>query len=104
MDGIGFLEALLDTAELAMNVDIDVVAKGHAFFSCRIGAPGSMAISGSNTGGQELVVDLEQAAGFFRRALGLGHDGGDPLADEADNIVEHVGVVGIHEMILMGRR
>ena len=32
MDGVGFLEAVLDAAELAMNVDIDIVPKGHALF------------------------------------------------------------------------
>ncbi len=62
-----------------------------------------MAASGSNTGVQQLVLDLEQAAGFLRGALGFGHHGGDPLTDEAHDIVEHVGVVGVDQMILMGR-
>ena len=51
VDGVGLVEALLDAAELAMDVDIDVVAEGDALLSCRIGAPGAMATSGSNTGG-----------------------------------------------------
>ena len=60
--------------------------------------------SGSNTGGQDLVLDLEQPAGRLRGALGLGDHGGDALADEADDVVEHVGVVGIDEMVLVGGR
>ena len=63
-----------------------------------------MASSGSNTGGQQLVLDLEQPAGFLGGGLGLGDHGGDPLADEAHDIVEHIGVVGIDQMILMRRR
>ena len=54
--------------------------------------------------GQKLVLDLEQAAGFFRRGLGLGDAGSDPLADEAHDIVEHIGVVGVDQMILVRRR
>ncbi len=97
------VEAVLDVAELAVNVDIDVVAEGDALLvqDRRARRHGRFRIE---HGGQQLVLDLEQAAAFLRGALGLGHHGGDPLADEADDVVEHVGVVGIDQVILVRRR
>ena len=102
VDGVGFLEALLDTAELAVNIDIDVVAEGHALVvqDRRAGLHGGFRVEHR---WQELILHLEQAARFLRDALGLGHHGGDPLTDEADDIVEHVSVVGVDQVILMGR-
>ncbi len=104
VNGVGLLEAPLDIAKLTMNVDIDVVTKGHALLLVQDRRARLHRNFWIEHRRQELVFHLEQAAGGFRGALGIGHDGGDPLADEADNIVEHVGIVGIHEMILMGRR
>ena len=98
------LKPSLDAAELAVNVDIDVVAEGDALLFVqdrRARLHGNFRIEHR---GQKLVFDLEQAAGFFRRCLGLGHAGRDPLADEAHDIVEDVGVVGIDQMILVRRR
>ena len=103
VDGVGLPEALLDIAEVTMNVDIDVVAKGDTLFvqDRRARLHGDFRIEHRR---QDFVIDVEQAAGFFRGSLGLGHHGRDPLAYEAHHIVEHVGVVGIYEVILMGRR
>ena len=100
MHGVGLGEALRDIAEFAMNVDIDVVAIGNAFLvqDRRPGFHGELRIEDRR---QQLIVDLEQAAGLLCRGLGFGHHGGDPLADEADDVVEHVGVVWIDEMVLM---
>ena len=88
------LEALLHTANLALDVDIDIVALGDALV-VQDRCIGAMAATGSKTGGQQLVIDLEQAARRFGGALGLGHDGRYPLADEAHDIVEDVGVVRV---------
>ncbi len=66
--------------------------------------PGAIAASGIEHRGKQLVLDLEQATSLFRGALGFGHDGRHPLADEADDIVEDVGIVGIDEVILVGCR
>ena len=97
-------EALLDAAELAVNVDIDIVAIGDALFVMQDGRAWLHGGLGVEHRRQKLVIDLELAAGFFGGAFRLGHDGRDPLADEADDIVEDIGVVGIDEMILMRRR
>ena len=72
--------------------------------SCRIGAPGRHGRLRIEHRGKKLVIDLEQPARFFRGALGFGHNGGNALADETDDIVEHVGIVGIDEVILVRRR
>ena len=105
VNGVGFLETLLDIAELAMDIDIDIVAEGDALLFMqdrRARLHGEFRVEYR---GEKLVLDLEQPAGFFRRALGLRHDRGHPLTDEAHDIVEHVGVVGIDQMILVrGRR
>ena len=60
-----------------------------------------MASSGSNTAGSTSYSTSSSAAGRLRGALGLGDDGGDPLADEAHDVVEHVRVVGIDEVVLV---
>ena len=52
-------------------------------------------------GGQRFVVDRERADAGGGGGFGLGDDGGDPLAHEANDVVEDVGVVGIGEMVLM---
>ena len=103
VDGVGLGEALLDAAELAVNVDIDVIAEGDALLvqDRRPRQHGDFRIEHRR---QQLVLDFEQAAGFLGRALGLGHHRSDALADEADDIVEHVGIVGIDQMIFMRRR
>ena len=103
VDGVGLLEALLDIAELAMNVDIDVVAEGHALVvqDWRVRLHGQFRIEHRR---QQLVFDLQRPAGRFRRGFGLGRHRRDPLADEAHDIVEHVGVVGIDQVILVRRR
>ena len=94
-------EALLDAADLAVDVDIDIVAEGDALFVQERRARLHRRFRVEHRR-QELVVDLEQAAGRFGGGFGFRDDGGDPLADEADDVVEHVGVVGIDEVILVG--
>jgi hypothetical protein len=58
VDGVGLFEALLYTAELAVNIDIDVVAEGHALFvqDRRIGLHGAFRIEHRR---QQLVLDFE---------------------------------------------
>ena len=104
VDGVGVLEALLDAAELAVNVDIDIVEKSDALLLVQDGRARLHGHFRIEHGRQQLVLDLEQPAGRFRRAFGFGHHRGDPLPDEAHDIVEHVGVVGIDQVIFMRRR
>ena len=100
--GVGLGEAFVHTAELPVNIDIDVVAIGDALVvqDRRVRFHGGFRVE---HGRQQLVIDFELPAAFFGRGLGFRHDGGNALADEADHIVEEVGVVGIDEMILMRR-
>ena len=78
------------------NVVFDILDAG---FSTNAGVQdsrtGKHSLLGVEHGGKHLVVNFHQPAALFRRGFGLGNDGGDPLADEARDIVEHVGVVGI---------
>ena len=52
---------------------------------------------------QNIVVDLEAAAAFLGGGLGLRDHGGDLLSDEADDIVEHAGVVRVHPGLFVPR-
>ena len=45
--------------------------------------------------GQQIVFDAQPAAPLLRRRLAFGHHRGDALADKANHVVEHAGVVGI---------
>ena len=103
MDSVSRLETLGDAAELAVNVDVDVVVEGDASVVQHRRSRRHRGL-GIEYGGKQLVFYVEQPAGCFRGGLGLGDNGGDPLPDEADDIVEDVGIVGIDEMILVGCR
>ena len=52
---------------------------------------------------QELVVDDQGAHAGLGRRLALADHRGEPLAGEAGDVVEHVRVVGIDQMILVQR-
>ena len=101
VDGIGFLEALLDASDLAVNIHIDVAFGLAAFLveDRRIRLHGGDRIEHR---GQDFVLDLERSAAGFGGGLRLGDDRGDPLADKAHHIVENVAVVGIDEVVLVG--
>ena len=52
---------------------------------------------------QNFVFHRDAAAAFLGRRLAVGDDGGDALADEAHDLVEHQGVVGIDGALLVPR-
>ena len=52
---------------------------------------------------KDVVVDLEAAAAFFGGSLGLRDHGRHLLPDEADDIVEHAGIVRVHPGLLVTR-
>jgi len=103
MDGVGLPEALLDAANFAMDIDIDV-ATGRDTTFVQNRCAGLHRLLRIKHRWQWLIVDLQQPARFFRGTLGFGDDGRDPLANEADDIVEDVGVVRVHKVIFMGCR
>ena len=103
MHDIGGGETLRRAADLAVDIDIDVAVGGDPLVvqQRRFRAHRLLRIEHC---GQDFVLHLEQPTGRFRRRLGLRDNGGDTLPDEAHHIVEHVGVVGIDEVILVGGR
>ena len=82
--GLDFLE---DVARV-LDPGVDVLAVQDA-------GAGEHGLVGVEHGGEHLVVDFHQPAALLRGGLGFGDHGGDPLADEPRDVVEHVGVVGI---------
>ena len=108
VDRVGLAKAFLDAADLAVQLEEDVLlgmhrarelalivqlrrARAHRFF-------------GIEDGRQDLVLDFELAAAFLGRGLGIGDDGGDALPDEARDVIEHVRVVGIDAIVFVDRR
>src|SRR5262249_19790935 len=53
--------------------------------------------------GQDLVSDLKQPARRLGCGFGLGDNSSHPLTREAHHPVQHVGVIWIDQMVLMGR-
>ena len=101
--GVGSLEAVRHAADLAVDVDEDVAFLGAALVvqDRRVRRHRGDRIEHRR---QDLVADVEQPAGVVGGGLGLGDHRGDALADEAHDVVEHVGVVRIDQMVLVGRR
>ena len=101
--GVGGLEAVRHAADLAVDVDVDIAFLGPLLVvqERRIRRHRGDRIEHR---GQRFIGDVEQPAGIVGRSLGLGDDGGDALADEAHDVVEHVGIVGVDQMVLVGRR
>ena len=52
---------------------------------------------------KQFVIDLELAATGFGGCLAFGNHRSDPLADEADDVIQHGGVIGIAAFILVSR-
>ena len=100
MHDVGGGETLRRTADFAMDIGIDVAVGGDALVvqQRRVRTHRCLRVE---DGGQDFVLDLDQPAGRFRCGLGFRDDRGDALAHKADHVVEHIGVVGIDEVVLM---
>ena len=101
VDGVGFLEALGDVADLAMQVAVDIAAVGDDVLVVQKRGTGFHCKDRIEDGREEFILDPERETSGFRRAFALRNHRGDALSGEAHDIVEHVGVVGIDEMILV---
>ncbi len=54
--------------------------------------------------GQDVVDDIDAAAGFLRDRFAVRDHGGDLLADETHGVVEDPCILGIHCIDLVARR
>ena len=102
--GVGLGEAVGDAADLAVDVDVDVAVARRA--PCRA-APARPAASPRPDRRRPAESHTRpRAAGRPSSAAAsrLRDHGGDTLADEAHDVVEHVGVVRIDQMILVRGR
>ena len=71
----------------------------------KLRSAGKHGLLGVEYGGKHLVVHFHQPAAFLRGGLRFGDHGGDPLADEPRDVVEHVSVVGVDpEVVVTGSR
>jgi len=96
-DQVGLAEAFLDVAEFFEDVAGDiargVVDPGGIRLVVDDGRAGFNGIFDLQDGRKHFVLDLDEAASLFRDGARFGRDGGDAIADEADLVVEEVGVV-----------
>ena len=105
---IGLGEAYFDIAmlpfdlsdEIALRV-IDAAFRPLVVQKRRVGAHRLLGVEHRR---QHLVVHLEPPATLFGGGFAVGDHGSHPLADEANHIVEHAGVVRIVGADLMARR
>ena len=105
IDGVGLRIAVIDIADVAMNLGESVAlrianarlrtfvmqdrgARAHRFF-------------GIEHRRQHVIIDNELAAAGFGRRFALRNHSSDTLADEADNPVEECRVVGVGEFDFM---
>ncbi len=108
MHGVGLREANFDIANAAVHFPHDIVLRiENARFlrvlvvdHRRARRHGLFRIEHRRQG---FVIDLDLAAGFLGGGFALGHHGGDPLADEAHDRIQHHGVVGIDQADFMAR-
>ena len=109
VDDVGFGEACLDVADMAVQFGDDVAfgvgdARG-GWLVMQQGRARTHRLFGVEHRGQEFVDHLDQVAGGLRRRFAFGHHRRDALADEAHDRIEHqrvVGIVGV-EFVPRGR-
>ncbi len=103
-------EGRVDVAAVAGVEAGDDVASGihHPFLGRAVGvqqrSPRPSGLFGVEDGGQYVVLDADRAAAGIRRLRRLADDRGDPLADVADDVVEHPRVVGVVGAVLVPAR
>ena len=106
VDHVGFGEAGLDVADLPWSSSKMLCTGSRTNGSsepCSCGAPSAMASSGSNTAGSTSYSTTDPAAALLGGADRVGQHGHHPLADEAHDVVEDVGVVGVDEVVGVDR-
>ena len=93
----------VDVADLAVGLGDDVALRlgdpglDRGLVAVQQRSAGGAGRLGVEDGRQHVVLDLDQRRRELGGGHGLGDDGGDPLAAEAHDVVEHPGVVGVVE-------
>ena len=105
VDRIGRGEASFDIADVAMdltdNVALRIVDAGFRSLVVNDRGARPHGVFGIENGGQHLVLDRELAAAFLGGGFVVGNHAGDALADEAHDPVQHRGIVGIDDGVLV---
>ena len=102
-------ERCRDIAEFAVGFRDDVARRiADAMLRRLVAVDGWRArrnrLCGIDHGGENFIGDLKPAATFLGGGFGLGNHGCNLLPDEADDIVEHFCVFGIHPVFFVPRR
>ena len=104
---VGFGKALLDIADMAVDLGHDiaprVVDAGFRPLVVEDRRAGLHRGFWIEYGRKQVVIDLELAATGFGGCLAFGNHRSDALADEADDVIQNGGVIGIAAFILVSR-
>ena len=107
MDDVGLGESGFDIADFAVEFEQDVmdlvVGERDRRSGAAGGAPSAIASSGSKTAGSTSYSTTTSRQPSSAARDRVGEHGHHPLADEAHDVVEHVGVVGIDEVVGVDR-
>ncbi len=106
VDDVGFSETGCHIADLTVQFEQDVavlVVGERVVVAVQLGGAVAHRLLGVEDRGQHLVGDRDLSAALFGGADGVGEHGHHPLARETNDVVEDVGVVGIHQMVGVNR-
>ena len=106
VDDVGFSETGCHIADLTMQLEQDVallVVGERVVIAVQLGGAVAHRLLGIEDSRQHLVGDLDLSATLFGGADGVGEHRHHPLACETNDVVEDVGVVGIHQMVGVNR-
>ena len=106
MDHVGVGETGCDIADLAVQFEQDVahfVVGERIVIAVQLGCALGHRLLGVEDRWQHLVFHCDLATTLFGGADRIGDHGHHPLAHEPHDVVEHVGVVGIHQMVGVDR-
>ncbi len=107
MDHVGRGEARVDVADVRVDLQqevVDVVAGERVLRAVQLRCPVGHGLLGVEDRRQHLVLHGHLPAALLGRPDRVGEHRGDALADEADRVVEDVGVVRIDEVVGVDRR
>ena len=106
VDHVGLGETGCDVADLAVQFEQDVahlVVGERVVVAVQLGRAVGHRLLGIEDRGQHLVLHHDPAAALFGGADRVGDHGHHPLAREPHDVVEDVGVVGIHQVVGVDR-
>src|ERR1700741_5075597 len=100
VNGVGGCEPILNAADLATDFSKDITLRLAPFMVKDRGVRLHRQLRVENRG-ENFIVYPHFSTGGFGNGFAFGNDRHDPLAHEANDVVQNISVVGIDQMVLM---